>query len=851
MLPPDWDELAPLLDAVLNAPPEQRAAVLLELSGGDQRRHAQLEALVAECALDAPLLARPAGERFPALLDEEVDLPLPEMLGGRYRINAEIGRGGMARVYLAHDEKHARRVAVKVIRPDLAASLGRDRFLREIRIAARLRHPNIVPLYDSGDADGVLYFVMPYEEGPSLQARARTGSPLTTAERISILRDVARALAYAHDQGVVHRDVKPDNVMLSGGAAVVTDFGISKAVSVAQDVTAAGNLTQSGAGIGTPAYMAPEQAVGDPSTDHRADIYSFGCLAYELFAGNPPFHDMPLHKIIAAHVGTTPVPVGEAGRDVPGNVASLIAQCLEKSPDARPQSARELLARLEGGATEPVMRARRRLSRSATAALIAGAVIIVAGAAYIVSRSQTSSVARARGERTVAVLPLLSVGGDSLQQELADGLSDEVATALFRVAGIRVVSRRGVGNYRGQRDVDPEKIGRELGARFLVMGSLRDVNGRLVVLTQLLDASDGAILWSDRFDRVQGDLGKVRDEIAAAVGDTLRRTLGATERAPAGPEKVGHVPISDAYVLYVIAQRALDRRGQSIQASADLFRRATLIDTLYAKAYSGLSLALALTPYFSATSTTAVAAEVTSSAERALRLDPTLAQPHIALGLVHQHAYEWERAAREFRTAVALDSRDVEARVQYGRHLLFRNRVSEGLEQFTAARHEDPASALVLSWISYGNYLQGQLDSAVAMSALAFQSDSTNLTTLVLGALVRFRANRIREALAFAERLRPADQITLYVLAASGDTATAMERLRKLENTRPRPWMVETTRAYAMLGAGDTAKALTALERATDANETWPMSESTRDPIFDPVRGSPRFQRLLVRVGLR
>ena len=234
LLPNDWADLAAALDTLLDTPTERRAAVLSELSAGDPARRATLEQLVAECERHAPLLDRPAAERFDRLVAEQVDVPLPDTLGGRYRIDRELGHGGMARVYLARDLKHARDVAVKVIRPDLAASLGRERFLGEIAIAARLRHPNIVPLYDSGDADGVLYFVMPYEDGPSLRTRLAGGEPLPVAECVTTLRDVARALAYAHEHGVVHRDVKPDNVMMSGGTAVVADFGIAKALAGAE-----------------------------------------------------------------------------------------------------------------------------------------------------------------------------------------------------------------------------------------------------------------------------------------------------------------------------------------------------------------------------------------------------------------------------------------------------------------------------------------------------------------------------------------------------------------------------------------------------------------------------------------
>ena len=305
-LPPGWAQLQPLLDELLDTPAERRATRLAELSDGNPTLHRQLEQLLAEVEGDMPLLDEPAARRFTELLSDGGVAPLPEMLVGRYRVGRELGRGGMATVYLARDEKHGRDVAIKVIKSDLSASLGHDRFLREIEIAARLRHPNIVPLYDSGDAGGSLFFVMPYEEGQSLRERLRAGGALPIADALGVLRDVARALAYAHEHGVVHRDIMPDNVMPTGVAAVVTDFGIAKAVSVALTDASDVTLTQAGTVIGTPAYMAPEQATGDAAIDHRADIYALGCLGYELFAGHPPFQEKTAHLLIAAHIATVP-----------------------------------------------------------------------------------------------------------------------------------------------------------------------------------------------------------------------------------------------------------------------------------------------------------------------------------------------------------------------------------------------------------------------------------------------------------------------------------------------------------------------------------------------------------------
>jgi eukaryotic-like serine/threonine-protein kinase len=854
LLPDDWRTLSPLVDAVLDAPPERREAVLDAVSAGDAARRAAIARLVAECETGAPMLDRPAAERFAGLVLDEDGTTLPETLGGRYGIQRELGRGGMARVYLARDTKHARAVAVKVIRPDLAASLGRDRFLREIAIAARLRHPNIVPLYDSGDADGLLYFVMPYEDGPSLRQRLDRGTPMTVPECVSALRDVARALAYAHDQGVVHRDVKPDNVMMSGGAAVVADFGIAKAVAASvtrlDDAgSGATEITQLGATLGTPAYMAPEQAVGDPSTDHRADIYAFGCLAYELFAGHPPFHGLPAHQVIAAHMSTAPVPLAQLRPDVPDAVGRLVGRCLEKLPSARPQTAHDLLAVLDGSDTSS---SERRSRRPRSIAFRIGVPIVVAalGAiAFLAARNREPSPAPVDGAVTLAVLPLDPRGiTDSTMTDMADALSDEVATSLVGVPGVRIMSRSTVSRYRGARAIVPQRVGRDLGARVLLMGALRGDPRRFTITVSLVDVTDATDLWARVYERNDGDFSAARDEIAAAIEQALRTRFGRTvgTRVAGRP---AHPVSPQAYLLYASGLNKLRQRGQRLRASIDFFRQATRVDTLYANAYAGLSVALALAPYFEGTPAPVVAPEAIAAARRALSLDSTLAQPHVALGLVYQHAYDWKRAGAELETAMRLrTSDDAETLVQYGRYLMHTGRVDEAMRQFLEARKIEPTSALVSSYIARVYDMRGQPDSALAEAIFAFQNDSTNLTTLQENAVIQQRAGHVAQAQRYARALGfqpPA----LFVLAATGDTAEAMARLRAFERVKGR-WMANTFRAYTMLGMGDTLAALDALERATDAHEIWPSLGGPVEPTFDSIRGTERYKVLARRVGL-
>jgi len=333
-----WSDLTAVIDQLLDTAPEKRQALIVELSAGDARRQADLEQLLTDCNAASSVLSGSAVERFRHLFDDE-SARFPDALGDRYRCIRELGRGGMAAVFLARDLKHSRDVAVKVMHPPIAAALGADLFLREIEIAAQLRNPHIVPLFDSGDADGALYYVMPFEEGASLRQRLEERGALPNEDVVVILRDVCDALAHAHAHGVVHRDIKPDNVMLSGRHAMVTDFGVAKAATAA--------TTASSAPLGTPAYMAPEQIAGNGPVDQRADIYSVGVLAYELLTGHPPFDWHSCEAILEAQQHRQPVPLAAKRSDIPAALSDLVMKCLEKNPAARWQNADEIVRRLE------------------------------------------------------------------------------------------------------------------------------------------------------------------------------------------------------------------------------------------------------------------------------------------------------------------------------------------------------------------------------------------------------------------------------------------------------------------------------------------------------------------------
>ena len=840
LLPGDWGDLSPLVDRLLDTPLSERSALLDAMAGDDPGRRATLERLVAECERDLPLLEGPAIERFARLLQEDTGPPLPEMLGGRYRIERELGRGGMARVYLAQDVRHGRPVAVKVIRHEIAASLGRDRFLREIGIAARLRHPNIMPLYDSGDVDGLLYFVMPYEEGKSLRVRLDAGERLGVAEAVSILRDVARALACAHEQGVVHRDIKPDNVLLSGGAAVVTDFGIAKALTVAAVASGTGPVTQAGTVIGTPAYMSPEQAMGDPATDHRTDIYAFGCLAYEVFAGAPPFTGATTYQILSAQISEPPKPLADRRPDTPEAVARLIARCLEKDPDSRPAGAAQLLEALgtPAEARVPAVASRRPPRRLVAALLGLGVILLAGGYAAWATRG---------GPVTIAVLPL-EVIGDSAQP-VGGGFGQDLATELVRFRWLLVKSRGGAVNYRGRGDLDPRAVSDSLGVRYLVMGSLRREGNANALTLRLVRGEDDAVVWADKFPQM-ADLQTLRDQIARSIADALRPAAARfASRFPVNPTPRPQVR-SDAYTLYLMGKTKVVQRGRSIKDGIALFRQAIELDSTSAAAWSGLSLALAISLVSQQAPIDSLSPEAIASAERALRLDPTLSEPHVALAVVHALYWRWGEAEAAFKTALDRNPHDVEARIQYARVLHRLNRYEDATRQIEAARDDDPASSLVMGFKAMAHFYRDELDSAVVWSDRAIQSDPANSLARIFRGMLLLRLNRPLEARRLVQGSGPYEPYSLYVLAASGDTATIRQRLAELAGGKTGVPMIATAQAYAYLGLGDTAQALDAFERATDRREIWPNISPVELPAFDAVRESPRFWALLRRVGL-
>jgi serine/threonine-protein kinase len=540
-----------------------------------------------------------------------LDGALTELLSDRYDLLHEIGRGGMASVYLATDFRHDRRVAIKVMHPDLATPFAADRFLREVRLVARLQHPHILPLYDSGRAGAHLYFVMPFVDGESLRDLLRRKRALTLDECTRLVRQVADALDYAHARGVVHRDVKPDNILVVQGQVLLADFGVARALE--GDDGGGDPLTSVAVRLGTPAYMSPEQAAGDQTTDHRSDVYGLGCVCYELLAGSPPFSGANVSAIIGQHIMAPPPPLVGACGPLPPAVGDAIARALAKDPASRFQTAGELAASLERALTES------RVPTAADARLDA------------IQRQQAQG-------HTVLVLDFANVAGAADADWLSTGIAETVGADLNKIPGIKVVgqdatTRRRIEGIRAGRALDEDlaiEIGRIVGAAWVVWGSFQKFGPRIRIVPRFGETRDGTAVTGEKIDGAMDDIFQLQDRIVIGLADVLRIRLTAAEVARIEQPETTNL---SAYEHYALGYRTYLQFGkESTRLAAEHFRRAIAIDRNYAVAHAGLGVLHG--PMYIATGRRDILEEGERLLTRALSLEPTLGEAYAWLAYV-------------------------------------------------------------------------------------------------------------------------------------------------------------------------------------------------------------------------
>jgi eukaryotic-like serine/threonine-protein kinase len=591
---------------------------------------------------------------------------LTEAFRDRYTIERELGRGGMATVYLARDLKHHRSVALKILHPELAASLGPERFRHEIETAANLSHPHILPLFDSGEAGGLLWYTMPYIEGESLRERLTREPQVPLEEAVRVAREVLDALGYAHAHGVIHRDIKPENILLSGGHALVADFGIARAV----DAAGAERVTATGLALGTPGYMSPEQAGGARDLDGRSDIYSVGCLLYEMLAGEPAWKGPTPQAVIARRFVEPPPSVRRLRDTVPEPLEQGVLQALAREPVDRFQTAAEFARAIaDPAATTPSAipilpttarpptaqpSTRRRSPRlPAGVATLAGGLLL--GLGILLAWSRVHSGAQTAGPKRLAVLPFENLGRPE-DEYFTDGITDEVRGKLAALPGVQVTARSSSAQYK-KSPKGPRQIGRELQVQYLLTGTVRWEKGageqsRVRVSPELVQAATASTSWQEPFEAPLTDVFQVQAEMASRVAEALGVALGTGERERLAERPTRNLAAYDAYL------RALAARRTDAPSAAAEFERAIALDSGFALAWA--ELALTRQYFYSVGFTPWEQIERSrGEAERALALQPKLPLAYYALGQYYRRREDYDRALAEYARGLAVASNDV------------------------------------------------------------------------------------------------------------------------------------------------------------------------------------------------
>ncbi|HSU95603.1 MAG TPA: protein kinase, partial [Gemmatimonadaceae bacterium] len=734
----------------------------------------------------------------------------------------------------------------------------------------QLQHPHIVPVITAGVMDVRPYYVMPFVAGESLRARLAGGTPLDLSASVKVLSAVAQALDYAHRRGVVHRDIKPENILLSDGIAVVTDFGIAKAIDAAKTVAPGSTLTQLGTSIGTPAYMAPEQAAGDPATDHRADIYAWGVVAYELLSGHHPFESRTSpQQLLAAHMSELPAPLRRAAPAVSPTLAALVMRCLEKDPSRRPDSAGALVDALSAPRTE---RGPGRIAGVRRSVVAVAAILVICVAGSVAWRWRTNSVpgAQTPGAHTLAVLPFTNLSGDTTQQYFADGLADELTTALGQTPGLRVTARS-AAFAPALRSLDAMAAGRRLDVATVLEGAVRRSGPRIRLSAELVGVHDGTVLWSDEFEHDGGDVFAAQDDLTHRVAAALHDRLAVARATSFDRGTTDEV----AYDLYLQARYLFARRGTAnLLHAAALLAQAIHRDSTFARAMATLAMVQVVLPEYTQLSASSATNDgqqtrdtmITAglrNATRAIARDSTLADAYIARGYGLIARWDWNGSEASFRRALALEPLNPEAHHWHADLLYTRGDIDGALNEQRRAQQLDPTSAIVVAEIANELY-----DKHLYAEAIATGHRASAMDPLLGFSYLNYAPAFIRmgypdsamDALAAAQRLDGGGQDLQGAGMRAAIRAAALTRLNRNDEARQQVAIVEAmvksggsayTAALARMGIGDREGALRWLTRSIDAREEAPASWGVScEPMFDPLKSDPRFGVLMARMNV-
>ena len=772
-------------------------------------------------SLDTELHTRASLTRSASLpvMSHELDL-LKSALADRYDVEHELGKGGMAVVYLARDKKPGRQVALKVLRPEIASVVGTERFMQEIKIAANLNHPQILPLLDSGRTGGradrrtdepseYLYYVMPYVEGVSLRDKLEREKQLPIDESLEITKAVASALEYAHRRNIIHRDIKPENILIHDGQPVVADFGIALAMTEAGGT----RITATGMSVGTPEYMSPEQATAERDLDSRSDIYALGCVLFEMLAGEPPYTGNSAQSVLAKML-TDPVPsVRRLRSAVSPGLDQALARALAKFPVDRFETAQEF--------------------------------------AEALAKPGTTT------RKSIAVLPLLSMSTDPENEFFADGITEDVTAQLSKIGALKVISRTSTMKYKNHEE-SLREIGATLGVGTVLEGSVRRAGNRVRIVVQLIDAESDEHLWAETYDRELTDVFAIQSDVALQIAGALEAELTADQKA-----RIEKEPTKDlsAYQLYVKGCQHVGRftRAELLQG-IECLQQAVGRDPAFAHAYAHMAVgyvALGMGYGAGVMEPDEAYSKAKEAAARAIEIDPDLSEAHMALAFpMFVHDFEWETAETEFRRALELSPNAANTLDIYGLFLAAQMRYEEAIDAQRRAKELDPLVAWHSSDLASSMLRAGRYDEAMLEAKRSTQMEpGSPLGRAPLG-WAYIMKQMYDEGLAELEGIvadLPDHTAWLGQLgqayAISGRTEDARAMLRKLEELSRQRQVAPYHMAYVYTGLGEHEKALDALEQALE-ERSGAIYGVKGSFLFAPLRSHPRFKALLRKINL-
>ena len=783
------------------------------------------------------------------MMPDDLD-ELRRAIGPHYDIQRELGQGGMAVVYLARDVRHNRNVAVKVLRSELSASLAADRFLREIAIAGSLQHPHILGLLDSGQAGDRFYYVMPFVDGESVRDRLDRETQLPVDDALRIASEVANALGYAHSQGVVHRDIKPENILLSSGHAVVADFGIATALAAAGGT----RLTQTGIAIGTPTYMSPEQGSGEGKLDGRSDLYALGCVLYEMLAGTPPFTGATAQSTLARHFVDPVPPLRSVRGTVHPGIEWAINKALAKVPADRFANAGEFVAALAHPEKAPAAATSRK--RSATPLIAGAAALAAALALFALTRRGDTPGANGAGSsqiRSLAVLPIANLTGDSTLLYMADGMTEQFFTDLAQIKALTVINSGSVNRSRAAGN-DPQRLAKQLGVGAMLTGSLQRAGDTIFVTAQLIAASDGHAIWSKSYNGAVKNILRWQNEIARDVASQIAVDLTPAERTRLAAAK--RVVDTAAYTQYVKGRYFLNKGAG--KTARDYFTKALDIDPTYADAYAGLSDAFGSMGYRGDVSPGEAFPRAKAAALKAIELDSTSAAAHAALAYAVMYSdWDWAKTDSEYRKAISLNANWASAHTGYSLFLLAMGRFDQAEREGQRAIQLDPLSIPAASQYGWVAHYSGRQDSAVARERRAISLDSASpIGHLMLGRALQAQG-RYEDAMreySLTSALR-GWAVTISgvgnIAAKMGDRKAALRSLATLDSIErsKSQYVAPYVRGLVYAELGDLDRAMALLNQSVDERVHW-LVWINRDPRWNSIRNDPRFKKVVQRVGV-